>query len=688
MSFLTTNASSFQMVPHPRALRMPQPNPQTSSRMIRLARSVGCSLSLICSLFAAIPHALAADEARRLIALVDYIGGDYKNAVQGGKVINPDEYREMREFSNRALELLNQLKQAEKGEKAGVESSLKTLASDIEKKENDKAIAELARGIKEKLLTAYGIVPYPKTTPAFQIAKTTFAQNCVSCHGETGKGDGPSRATINPKEPAPANFTDPEVMAPLSPFRTFNIVSFGVEGTAMPSFAALSEEERWQTAFYLFSFRFSSEAVADGKRLFEGKKLPVELKSVATLATISDEELQGKLTAYFSSQQETSKVLAFLRRGVLEERTNDPLLTARTFLSEAIGLYEKGEKEKAYQRAVDAYIEGFELVEPALFARDLSFGRSLEGKITAFRNALRRGEAVDKAQKLYQEIDAGLAQASQLLNSENQLTDIYIFLNASLIVLREGLEAALVLAAILAFLRVTGTRGVTKYIHLGWILALIAGILTWVLAQTVLDISGSQRESMEGFTALAAALVLLYVGYWLHTKAEAQRWQKFVRERVHDALSSQRILTLVGISFFTVYREAFETVLFYQALYLQVPNTPGPVIWGFVAGAGVLGFVVFALLKLGLKIPVKYFFGATGAFLYLLSLTFAGQGVKALQMAGWISVTPLPFPPQVDFLGIYPTFETLLAQGMVVLALSVATLWLNRTPETVRGNVP
>lgn len=629
----------------------------------------------------------AADEAKRLVALVDYIGGDYKNAVQSGKVVSADEYQEMREFSARTLDLLNQLKQAEKGDRAGVESSLKTLASYIEKKETEKAVANLAQQVKEKLLRTYSIVPHPKTLPSLRDGRTIFAQNCASCHGETGKGDGPSRATMKPKVPAPADFTDPEVMAALSPFKAFNIVSFGVEGTAMPSFAALTEQERWQVAFHVFSLRFSSAAAAEGRKLIEGKKLPEELKSVATLATLSDEELEGKLRTFFPTDQEASKVLAYLRRGVLEERTNDPILIARTFLSEAMELYEKGEKEKAYKKAVDAYLEGFEPVEPTLFARDLSFGRALESKITAFRNALKRGEAVDKAQKLYQEIDAGLAQASQLLSSENQLTGIYIFLNASLIVFREGLEAALVLAAILAFLRVTGAAGVTQYIHLGWLLALIAGVLTWILAQTVLEISGSHRESMEGFTALAAALVLLYAGYWLHTKAQAQRWQRFIQERVHEAFSNQRILTLVGISFFTVYREAFETVLFYQALYLQVPNTPGPVIWGFIAGAGLLGIVVFALFKLGLKIPVKYFFGATGAFLYLLALTFAGQGVKELQTAGWIGITPLPFPPQVDFLGIYPTLETMLVQGVVVFVLLAATYWLNRTPGTVRGNV-
>jgi len=646
------------------------------------------ALGFLCLLLL-IPHsALAADEARRLVALADYIGGDYKNAVQGGKVVNPDEYQEMKEFSARTLELFNKLKADEKKDKAGIEPDLKALASRIEQRDNERVVGELAQRVKEKLIAAYEIMPYPRRMPSFPAGRILFSQNCAQCHGETGKGDGSGRETMKPKAPPPANFTDPVLMAGLSPFKAFNTITYGVEKTAMADFSALSEEERWQVAFYLFSLRFSFEAAAEGRRLLEGKKLPEELKSVATLATLSDEELEGKVRGYFSNGQEVSKILAYLRRGLLEERTDDPLLIARTFLRDAMGLYEKGEKGKAYQKAVDAYLEGFELVEPTLFARDLSFGRALESKITAFRSALKRGDPAEKVQERYQEIEAGLAQASQLLSSESQLTGIYIFLNAALIILREGLEAALVLAAILAFLRVSGATGVMPYIHLGWILALIAGILTWVLAQTMLDISGSHRESMEGFTALAAALVLLYVGYWLHTKAEAQRWQKFVQERVHEALSNQRILTLVGISFFTVYREAFETVLFYQALYLQVPNTPGPVIWGFVVGAGVLGIVVFALMKIGLKIPIKYFFGTTGAFLYLLALTFAGQGVKELQTAGWISVTPLSFPPQVDFLGIYPTLETMLVQGAVVLVLLAATLWLNRSPGTVRGSVP
>lgn len=657
---------------------MPQPNPQTSSRMIRLARSVGCSLSLVCSLFAAIPYALAADEARRLTALVDYIGGDYKNAVQGGKVINPDEYQEMTEFSARALELLNQLKQAEKGDKAGVESSLKTLASYIEKKENEKTVANLAQQVKEKLIATYRIVPHPRTFPSLQNGKTVFSQNCASCHGETGKGDGPGRETMKPKLPPPANFTDPELMAGLSPFRAFNVITFGIERTAMPDFSALTEEERWQAAFYIFALRFSSEAAAEGKRLFEAKRSTEELKSVATLSTLSDEELLERLGPYFPAKQEALKALAYLRRGLMENQTGDPLMVARTFLSEAMALYEKGEKEKAYQKAVDAYLDGFELAEPTLFARDATFGRAVESQLAQFRNALKRGDPPAEVRRLYQEIDAGLIRAAELSSGSDTWNATYTFSNAFAIIVREGLEAALILAAILAMLRIIGAQEAIRYIHLGWILAIVSGLLTWILAQTVLTFSGNHRETMEGVTTLVAAIVLFYVGYWLHTKAEARRWQRFIHDKVHGALSSRRILALMGVSFFAVYREAFEVVLFYQALWLQSPSTHQPVIWGFLAGVAVLSFMVFALLRLGLKIPVKYFFGATGALLYLLAFVFVGQGVKELQTAGWFSVTPLQFPPQVGPLGVYPTVETLTAQGLMLLALLAALFSLSR----------
>jgi high-affinity iron transporter len=622
--------------------------------------------------------AFADDEARRLVALLDYLGSDYKNAVQDGKIVNQDEFTEMQEFSKRTLELHKQLKETDKADKAGIEPSLQSLANQIENKADPKAVAELANDAKQKLIATYNIVPYPKQLPSLASGKAIYSENCAQCHGETGKGDGPSRATMNPKNPVPANFTDAEFMAGLSPFKAFNAISFGVENTAMASFAALSEEQRWQVAFYVLSLRFSPESAQAGAALLQSKNIPGDLTTVATLATSANEELLEKLKRYAAEEPQANNALAYLRRGLIETKSADPLSVARTRLREASELYAKGEKEKAYQKAVEAYIDGYDLAEPALFAKDISFGRALEGQFTQFRNAIKRGVPAEEFRKLHMDIESKLDQASQMLAREESFSDYYSFLNSAMIILREGLEAALILAAILAMLRVIGATQAARYIHLGWILALVAGGLTWLATQTILTFSGQHRESMEGFISVFAAVVLFYVGYWLHTKAEAKKWQAFIQEKVQDILSRKRIFALVGISFFAVYREAFEVVLFYQALWLQNEQNHAAVIWGFAAGLAALVVATFAILKLGLRIPLKYFFGATGTLLYIMAFIFAGNGIKELQAAGWVPSTPVGFVPQVPFLGIYPTLETLAAQGLMLLAFVMTSIWMAR----------
>jgi high-affinity iron transporter len=226
-------------------------------------------------------------------------------------------------------------------------------------------------------------------------------------------------------------------------------------------------------------------------------------------------------------------------------------------------------------------------------------------------------------------------------------------------------------------------------VHLGWILALLSGVVTWILAQTVITFSGAQRELVEGFTSLLAAVVLFSVSYWLISKAEAKRWHHFIEARVQEALSGRRLFALVGVSFLAVYREAFETVLFYQALWLQSENSQSFLVWGFLAGAVVVGAIVYAIFKLGMRIPLRLFFGVSSALLYLLAFVFAGEGIKDLQAVGWIGETPLGWAPQLPFLGIYPTVQTLLVQAILIVALIVALFWLWRaTPRSgVSGTV-
>jgi len=376
-----------------------------------------------------------------------------------------------------------------------------------------------------------------------------------------------------------------------------------------------------------------------------------------------------------------NEILAYLRHGLLEKKSTDPLLIARNLLAEAADMYGKGEKEKAYQKAVDAYLDGFELAEPALFAKNAAMGRELESQFTELRGAIRSAADPGRVRDLYIRLDAGLVQAVEVLGREETESEAYTFLNSSLIIIREGLEAALIVAAIVAVLKATGATQAIRYVHLGWILALLSGVATWLLAQTVITVSGAQREVVEGFTSLFAAIVLFFVSYWLISRAEAKRWQMYIQARVQEAVSGRRLFALAGVSFLAVYREAFETVLFYQALWLQSQNTQAFVIWGFLGGTILVAVLVYGIFKLGLKIPLRLFFGVSSALLYLLAFVFLGEGVKSLQATGLFSETPLPSMPQFPILGIYPTVETLLAQGILLLALLLALLWLwHETP--------
>ena len=242
------------------------------------------------------------------------------------------------------------------------------------------------------------------------------------------------------------------------------------------------------------------------------------------------------------------------------------------------------------------------------------------------------------------------------------------------IILREGLEAALIVAAILAFLRSSGQHGAVFYVHLGWVGALLATLVSWFIAQFLIAVSGTNRELIEGIASLLAALVLFYVSYWLLAKLEAQRWMDFIKTKIQTALSTGHVMALAGVSFLAVYREGLETVLFYQALLLQGAASRGYVLLGFVLGLGLMGLVVIAIFRAGLKIPLRYFFGLTSGLLYILATIFAGEGIYRLQQVDLLNKTPVdltPFPP----LGLYPNAEGLLVQaGMLVLFFG-SLLW-------------
>src|SRR5690606_7466499 len=248
------------------------------------------------------------------------------------------------------------------------------------------------------------------------------------------------------------------------------------------------------------------------------------------------------------------------------------------------------------------------------------------------------------------------------------LSDSLSFFSSLLILLREGLEAILVLAAILAFLRNTGQQQAARSVHIGWGLALLAGVATWAVAAYLIDISGAQRELLEGATALFASLVLLWVGVWMHDRRHAAAWQDYIRTSL---VGGGGRFGFAVLAFFSVYRELFEVILFYETLWLQAgPAGHGMVLAGAAAALVLLLGLAWAILHGSRRLPLAAFFGANAVLLCVLSVVFAGHGVAALQEAGVLGIRPVNFL-EFDWLGIHPDAWSLSAQGLALAGIAV-----------------
>lgn len=255
-----------------------------------------------------------------------------------------------------------------------------------------------------------------------------------------------------------------------------------------------------------------------------------------------------------------------------------------------------------------------------------------------------------------------------------------LFVDSLLIILREGFEAILVLTALAAYL-VKVKQGEKRWlVYAGAGAAVAVSLLLAALARWVMPVEGHAREALEGITMLLAAAVLFSASFWLISKSEAQRWQAFVRTKLEGALTSRRRAALFILAFLVVFREGFETVLFYEALLVRAQATAMvSSVWsGFLLGTLLLVVMGFVLFRYGVRIPVRPFFAVTGVLLYLLAFKFAGGGVRELQEAGWVGVTTAPIPNVAwlrDWFAIYPFVEPLAAQALLVLAVVAGVIY-------------
>ncbi|MFN8472977.1 MAG: FTR1 family protein [Anaerolineae bacterium] len=259
-------------------------------------------------------------------------------------------------------------------------------------------------------------------------------------------------------------------------------------------------------------------------------------------------------------------------------------------------------------------------------------------------------------------------------------TTQYGVFDAAIIMLREGLEALLVMAALLAFLNKSGNGGKSNWIWLGGAVGIAASIVTAVIVQQIFagPLAGANREVIEGVVGLVAAGLLVYVSYWMHRKSQIGAWQHYIRAKSSSALARNSLLGLALIAFLAVYREGAETVIFYMGVAPSI--SLNDLLMGVAVGVAVLVVLGILMLRFGLRIPLRPFFLVTSILLYYMAFKFVGMGLHSLQVAGVIPATSLPYLPTLGPLGVFPTIETSVVQ-LVLLALTVAVvvfLWLRQ----------
>jgi high-affinity iron transporter len=618
--------------------------------------------------------ALANDEARELVHLLDYLSQDYSGAVKDGKILSKSEYQEQMEFSETAGKLSSSI--LELRPHMEIRAEIDSLHQLIAKKADPKEVTELSQKIKKQVIEITGLEVAPTHWPSIAHGQQLYSKFCINCHGVKGDGNSPASLALNPR---PISFFDRAKMDNLSPFKTFNAVRIGVPNTAMMSQPQLSDQDAWDVSFYVMSLRhqqFLPPNKVEIQKTFSRLGKDFDLVKVSTL---TDEEIKSQL-----KDKDQNRALATLRTHSGDDDSHDSLQLAQVYVNQALSLYKAGQFDEAKSKALVAYLEGVEPIEPRLRATDPELTANLENRMALFRSAIESRQdfknVVAAAVLAQQEIDSANAVLSQGTPSP-----WITFFIAAAILLREGFEAVLIIIALLGVIRASGSVEAKKWVHGGWIVALGCGALAWFLSGLLMAISGAQRELMEGFTSIFAVLVLLYMGFWLHRTTEIGRWTQFINVKVRTALEGKKLFGLAVISFMAVFREAFETVLFLRALWLEGGMATKWAMLGGVLGSLALILVLaWAILKYTARIPIRRLFDFSSTLMALLAVILVGKGIHSLQEVGMLGITPSPLNLRFELIGFFPTLETTLAQ-LAVLGLALALWFFGKKPSAPKA---
>jgi high-affinity iron transporter len=603
-----------------------------------------------------------APSVRRVAATAQLAAQEYRLGIAHGRVVAPAEVDEARLFlgeSRRSAALLPS------EDRSATLSQIDSLVRMVDRVASPDSVDARVRGLASSLSARFGIVldEIPVQTPSLARGAAVYQSNCANCHGDLGRGDGRMGRGLDPK---PANLADAAALRDQSPLDFYRRISIGVVGTAMPAFEArLPAEDRWAAALYATLLRLPRDS----------GNVPAPLQTFSKTGRMSDAEVLAALGERDTSPTALARLAAV--RGFQPDASSS--INAQVFsqvraqIESTYALAIKGDTSAGTQ-AFDAYMT-FEQVERSVRAKNPGLAAELEAAFAALRSRAAGGSSPTELDGIRRRLDAGLENAERVLS--DQLSPTNLFLQSFVILIREGLEALLLVGALMTFLVKMGAGHRKRDINIGVGGAVVASLITAFALETVFQLSPAKREALEGGTMVMATLVLFYVSYWLLSKMEVAKWNSFVRGKVQDALTSGSGLALASAAFLAVYREGFETVLFYKALFLTGGSGAAamPIVAGILLGSLVMVGVYIAISRFGLRLPLRPFFGVTSAFLYYMAFVFAGKGIAELQEGGLLPTTIVLGAPRIPALGVYPTVESMVAQGILLALLLVALVW-------------
>ncbi len=364
-------------------------------------------------------------------------------------------------------------------------------------------------------------------------------------------------------------------------------------------------------------------------------------------AQMQVDQLKKELDNYHAGKQSDAKT------------SNQDVTVLNEYLDEAIRNIKNNKLSKTKQD-LQSFIVAWPNVENEIGTRNGELYTKIEQKIPQYVGQINESNKDDiqaELETLDQEIKSTISKAG------------YTFWDAALILLREGVEALLIIMALLTVTRKAEQTKASKWIMSGSLLGIILSIALAFIFKAIFENLGSTRELTEGIVGICSVILMVIVGAWLHSKSSLESWEKFINKNMDKAMSTGSLLTFGLVAFLSVFREGAETIIFYLGIVGKIST------WSLILGILVAVFILILIAvffnQITKWIPIHRLFFIMSLFIFLLAFKILGVSVHTLQILNILPQHTINHLPFIDLIGLYPTYETVIPQLILIVIVMI-----------------